>query len=52
MEEAIGNETAEEEAPESNFDPEIRFNPTVCLPVRLYPGSTAPAYVDPESKMV
>lgn len=47
-EETIGNET-EEEVPEPNFPSEVRFNPTVCLPVKLYPGSTAPSYTDPET---
>jgi hypothetical protein len=49
-EETIANE--EEEAPEPNFDPDIRFNPTVCLPVRLYPGSSAPTYTDPATNTV
>jgi len=35
-----------------NFEPELRFNPEVCLPVRLYPGSTAPAFEDPNTMEV
>jgi len=35
-----------------NFEPELRFNPEVCLPVLLYPGSTAPAFEDPDTMEV
>ena len=34
------------EAPEPNFPSEIRFNPTVCLPIKLYPGSEPPQFVE------
>jgi hypothetical protein len=50
-EETIGNQT-EEEVPEPNFPSDVRFNPTICLPVKLYPGSAAPIYTDPETNDV
>jgi hypothetical protein len=47
-EDETGYLTAPEE-PDPNFEPEQRFNPTVCLPVRLYPGSEPPAFVDEQT---
>ncbi len=45
-EEETIDEHAVEEAPEPHFPSEIRFNPTVCLPIKLYPGSEPPEFVE------
>ena len=45
-EEETIDETTVEEEPEPNFPGEIRFNPSVCLPVKLYPGSEPPSTVE------
>lgn len=45
-EEETIDEAVVEEIPEPNFPGEIRFNPSVCLPVKLYPGSTPPVTVE------
>lgn len=41
-----------EEEEVENFEPEVRFNPEVCLPVRLYPGSMAPVFEGPDTMEV
>ena len=45
-EEETIDETTVEEEPEPNFPGEIRFNPSVCLPIKLYPGSQPPTTVE------
>ncbi len=45
-EEETIDEHAVEEEPEPHFPSEIRFNPTLCLPIKLYPGSEPPEFVE------
>ncbi len=49
-EEETIDEHAVEEIPEPHFPSDIRFNPTVCLPIKLYPGSELPVFVEEDEE--